>query len=205
MSTTGSEEPVTGITLEGFIQQTASRLWHGYRENRSREVAELATLRRTFPHDGRPHPDAFKFLGDQFAPRRQEDEFSRDELAGAAALALYAVHQQSNHTASAHWRGADHRLGRAAFALKRSVGPSGEAGVGRRMDSLIVATDIRAVLEHLRALVQLMRAHRVQLDYAQLALDLRAAQSPIALRTTQIRWSRDYQRTAPTETSGDQE
>jgi hypothetical protein len=52
--------------------------------------------------------------------------------------------------------------------------------------------------------VQLLRAHRVQLDYAQLALDLRAAQTPAGLRATQIRWSRDYQRSTPTETAGDE-
>lgn len=203
MTATDSES-VPETTLDGFIQQTASRLWHGYRENRSREVADLAILRRTFPHNGVPDPVSLRFLDDRFAPR-DPDTFSREELAGGAALALYAMHQQSNHEASAHWRGADHRLGRAAFALKSRVGPGGEAGVGRRMDSLIVATDARAVLEHLRGLVQLMRANKVQLDYAQLALDLRAAQSPATLRTTQIRWSRDYQRAVPTDTSGAEE
>ena len=187
--------------LGAFVHQTVNALWRGFQENRASAVAALAKLRHSYPHGGIVRAESFEFLGDRFIHGQVDrDGVTSDERAAAAALALFAFHQQSNMTVPMHRRGVDHRLGRAAATLTT---PAGEAGVRRRVNSLVTAPDVVAVLEHLRGLVQMMRAHQVPLDYAQLARDLRAVHDPTGLRTTRIRWSRDYHhvRTESTEST----
>lgn len=189
MSEAGAATPED--PLGEFVHRTVSGLWHGYHQNRAADVAALAKLRRSYPHDWKVQAESFAFLGDRFdhGPR-DEDGASFDERAAAAALALYALHQQSNTTTRMHRRGAEARLGRAAAKL-RALGRG--AGVERRMNAIVTSPSPEATLEHLRGLVQLLRSDAVPLDYAALARNLRAIHTPVGLRSTCIRWSRDFE------------
>lgn len=181
--------------LADFVDAQATRLWKGYHADRSDAVAELARLRRTVPTGSQVHPSSWELFarGDGFPQELlgHGDEPSPSELAAAATLALFALHQQSQRERRMHVRAADNRLGRAAWQLR---GKMDSGGVDRRIQAITRANDIGPALDQLRGLVGLMRSNGVPLDYAQLALDLRAIQSPAGRRGARVRWSRDYYR-----------
>lgn len=198
-----TETTAVADPLEKFVHQQAARLWQGYSADRADAVAILARLRRTFPHRGEVAPESFELFERGFPTDSgwDHDEASPTELAAAASLALYAFHQQSRRSGSAHRRGDQHGVGRAAATLRVRADPQ---GVERRMQAMIRSTSVVPLLEHLRGFVTLLRAHDIPLDYARLARDLRAAQSPSGLRGVRVRWSRDFYRprTPETEASG---
>lgn len=181
--------------LENFVHTQCASLWHGYQADRARAVADLAELRRTVPARGTLSPVSWEFFarapGLPEQPFDTGDDPTRTELAAAATLAFYASHQQSRRTTSMHRRGRDNTLGAAAFRAHRA---SGTEGVERRMQALLRSQSIDAILEHVRALIKLLRDYEIPLDYARLATDLRAAQHPNGLRGVRVRWSRDFYR-----------
>lgn len=179
--------------LGDFVHQQCASLWRGYQADRAKAVADLAELRRTVPVRGTVHPISWEFFarGLPEQPFWAGDDPTTTELAAAAALAFYASHQQSRRTISMHRRGRDHTLGSAAFRAHRA---SGTEGVERRMQALLRSQSIDAILEHVRALIKLLRDYEIPLDYARLATDLRAAQAPNGLRGVRVHWSRDFYR-----------
>jgi len=191
-----------GRVVEDFVQRQAARLWNGYKEDRGREVAELAQLRHALPRGGVLPPPAWPIFERPGFDERlagRGDCASSAELAVAGALALFAIHQQSRRGEPMHRRSREHGLGRAAFRLKARVD---SAGVERRMQALIRAQSLDQVLEHLRALVTQLRAHEIALDYAQLARDLDAVQRAGTWKGVRTRWSRDFYRPAGDQDTG---
>jgi len=191
-----------GEAIEDFVQRQAARLWNGYQADRGREVAELAQLRRALPRRGVLPSEAWPIFERPGFDERlagRGDDASSAELSVAAALALYANHQQSRRSAPMHRRGYNHGVGRAAFALKARVD---SAGVERRVQTLIRAQSLDQVLEHLSGLIGQLRAHEIALDYARLARDLDAIQHPAARKGVRTRWSRDFYRPAGDQDTG---
>ena len=184
--------------LENFVHSQCARLWNGYHADRATAVADLAQLRHTVPARGGLSQVSWEFFartpGLPEQPFNAGDDPTPTELAAAAALAFYALHQQSRRVISMHRRGRDHSLGAAAHRLQGAVGSAGSAGIERRMQALLRAQSIEAILEQLRALISLLRSYEVPLDYTRLATDLRMAQSPNGLRAVRVRWSRDFYR-----------
>lgn len=201
--TTSAADDAPEDPLEDFVHTQCASLWSGYQANRAKAVADLAELRRTVPVRGTLSPVSWEFFarkpGLPEQPFMAGDEPTRNELAAAAALAFYALHQQSRRTTSMHRRGRDHTFGAAAFRAHRA---SGTDGIERRMQTLLRAQSIDALLEQLRTLIGRLRDHDIQLDYARLALDLRAAQTPNGLRGVRVRWSRDFYRPGSRPTDG---
>lgn len=179
--------------LERFVQAQAARLWKGYEADLGSSASELARLRRALARGGITPPEAWEILARDFPEelRGHGDAPSTHELAATSALSIFALHQQSNRNASMHRRDDEHRFGRAAHTLMLR-GDSG--GVARRMQALIRAGSLDAVLEHLRAMVTLLRSDEIPLDYAQLAVDLQEVQRPDRIHRVRERWSRDFHR-----------
>ena len=192
-TTTADDSP--DDPLENFVHSQCARLWNGYQADRAKEVADLAQLRYTVPTRGVLSQVSWEFfaLKPGLPEQRYDagDDPTPTELAAAAALAFYALHQHSRRTISMHRRGRDHTLGAAAFRARRA---SDTQGVDRRMQALLRSQSIDAILDQVRTLISLLRDDEIPLDYARLATDLRMAQSPNGLRAVRMRWSRDFYR-----------
>jgi CRISPR system Cascade subunit CasB len=120
-----------------------------------------------------------------------------------AALALFAVHQQSQ-SASMHRAGTQlgaaarllHTGGTAAGGKRSQSEPSGgrysEEAVNRRMHQTATATDPTELVTHLRGLVTLLRTIKQPLDYTQLRRDIERWHYPDARAGIRARWARHY-------------
>lgn len=194
-------EPVKGPPWEVLAEHVGRRtagfqhaLFDPNHPRRSAAVAQLAQLRRS---DAADLADAatwnvvFEGLPEELMG--SGDEPSRSERALQAALVLLAVHVQSS-TEPRHVP--RRRLGLAVGQLARDLDGEkyAEGSVARRFHAMSRATSWPGRLNHLRGLVQLMRAHSVPLDYADLARDLYFIQDPAGLRRTRLRWGRDFHR-----------
>lgn len=203
MTETTAVDDAPDDPLENFVDTQCASLWYGYQADRAKAVADLAQLRHTVPTNGILHQVSWEFFarkpGLPEQPFQAGDEPTRTELAAAAALAFFALHQQSRRTASMHRRGSKYTLGAAAYRARHAASSD---GIERRMQALLRSQGIGPILEQLRALISILRDYEIQLDYARLARDLRAAQTPNGLRGVRVRWSRDFYRpgTGPDDT-----
>lgn len=118
------------------------------------------------------------------------DEATTEERAAFIALTFWALHQQSQelpmHTARMqHEYNFGHSVGRLAVAAESK-------SIKSRFDALLLNNHARSTHQHLRSLIQLLRAHEIQVDYAQLAEDLRDLELPRPRRNVILRWGRGY-------------
>ena len=129
------------------------------------------------------------------------DEPSAAEAAAFAAMAMFAVHQQSQ-SILVHQRGRP--LGRALGQLAK-VSTHSEAGMTRRFGALITSESQEEMLHHLRSLVGLLRTAKrsdgsslqARVDYGTLARDLTLLMDPRYAPGVRLRWGRDYARVRP--------
>jgi len=187
-----STEP-TGrrASVAGHVGRTVSRIQAQYvgPTQTAWARAVLAHLRRSL---GRPLgsvPEVLELIVDPSGPPTDGPP-TRVELATAAALGLYSVHQQSVPTGM-HVPGTSFgtALGRIAHH------PSAEVpGVVRRFRALGTADDLGEVVRHARGLVELLRSHRQPFDYGQLAADLVDYQDPARRDDVRLRWGRAFYR-----------
>lgn len=178
--------------LELFVGRTATSLQAGYLADRADAVAKLARLRRAVPAGRQLSPDAWDiFDGMPEQLLGSGDEPSEAEFGAVAALALFAIHQQSRRDAGMHRQGRRHTLGRAVAQLAHTVDSQ---GAERRFRALTRSADIIAALQHLRGLITQLRAERIPLDYGSLARDLYHLQYPDSVHTVRMRWTRDFHR-----------
>ena len=128
-----------------------------------------------------------------------------------ASLKLYAIHQQSKDQPMAVFpEPGEEPLGRFGRACRLITfdpdrgDESGAPGVRRRLASIeATAGDFRGVETCVRALVRLMRAKSVQLDYGALARDLFLLQFESAREGVFLNWARDYYAPVKSATSED--
>lgn len=118
------------------------------------------------------------------------DQPTPEERAAFAALTFWALHQQSQEKPMHAERlereyNFGHSVGRLASAAESK-------SVKGRFDALLLNSHSRSTHQHLRSLVQLLRAHEIQVDYAQLAADLRDLEVPKRRRSVLLRWGRGY-------------
>ena len=116
---------------------------------------------------------------------------SRDEWAIYLALTLYAMHQQGHDLSEDNMNRKGESLGRA---IRRLVGPGEdetESSVLKRFNRLATAVDMREISQHLRGIVQLLRAKGAALDYPKLAEDLYLLQFPAIASRVRLRWVND--------------
>lgn len=189
------------------VARVVGRLQSEYLPTRSRArgtswgAAAMARLRRGDAADPSAVPDVWEItipgapdeiLGD--------GDTSRAEQAFHAALVLYSRHQQGRG-APMHEQGQS--LGAATRRLARRRGEGGEldSGVIRRFHTVATASSHGARVRALNALVSLLRAESIPLDYPRLAGDLYALQSADPHRVL-MRWGRDLHRHAGTTGDG---
>lgn len=120
---------------------------------------------------------------------------ARAEYAIHAALALYAVHQQSQRQGM-HRAGIG--LGTAVRQVARSRGVGGEwdNGTVSRFESLCRAQSHEVRVRQLRGLVTLMRGEGVAMDYGRLAQDLYRLLAHANDSGVLLHWGRDLHRQA---------
>lgn len=206
--------PNPGGTFHSLRSVTTSRvsqLQREYLANESRAVATLANLRRCDPAvvGAQPAvwsltlanlPDTLTHLGG-----RRSDDPTPAERALHATLVLFAQHLQSQgepvHVADVTFGRAVGRLARA-----RAIEEDLDMSTVTRLQQAALATTANGRLEHLQALIKLMRAEKpaIGLDYGLLAVDLWRLfdhyQDPTRVL---VRWARDLH-TRPKKTETDQ-
>lgn len=208
------------LTLKHVAASRIATLQEGYLANQPAAVRSLAELRRTDPAKPGSNPqvwaatlghlpDVLTHLGG-----RTTDEPTPSERALHAALVLFALHAQSQR-AAVHAQPADGdrsiSFGAAVGRLARARAQDEEmdASTVRRLQRAALATTIPGRLEHLQALVRLMRGENppIAFDYGQFAVDLRELFDPYRdTNRVLVRWARDlHARPKPSATNTDPE
>ncbi|MDP4511812.1 type I-E CRISPR-associated protein Cse2/CasB [Nonomuraea turcica] len=122
----------------------------------------------------------------------QQSKVSDELTAEHAALALYGLHQQSRPDPMHH---PGIRLGHALRRLhKQSEDDKGftREAVDRRVNAAASATQVTALLTHLRGLISQLRAVGAPLDYDLLLKDIRDWQRPDTRQLARRRLGLDY-------------
>lgn len=166
--------------------------------------AKLAKLRRGIDKKPGDIPETWGIL---FAdmPKgmmSQNGEPTRAEWAAYTALTLYALHQQSKDIKekNMHTTEEEGRLGRAMGCLvEQQAEGKNEDGqekvrdrIARRFNAFVTARDMVEASYYLRALVQLLRANDIPLNYIQLADDLYQFQSSYEVAKVRLKWGQDF-------------
>lgn len=146
----------------------------------------LAGLRRGVGRSLEESPDSWPYVLEVAGTQRWR------EPAAHLALALFALHHQSQASGSMNRDGWS--LGRAGRTLKTRRGASGasEQGVEHRFQAALASETIDALGVHLRGLVTLLRGAEVPLDYPRLYRDLCAWLWPERRERVCLGWARDY-------------
>lgn len=156
--------------------------------------AELANLRRGV---GRV-PGEMPELWGSFLQDLPEELESRDGIPTCAewaiylALTLYAMHQQGRVLPAENMNRPQVRLGQAVRRLVKGDERPEESSILRRFNALATANSMTERAQHLRGIIQLLRAEKIPLDYLQLAEDLYWLQLPAAAARVRLRWGQDY-------------
>jgi CRISPR system Cascade subunit CasB len=185
-----------GATVDERVRQLQAR----YLQDHSDAVATLARLRRgagktieeTPELVGLTTNDAFYEHFPLSHPRIGDAESAVHE-----ALTLYALHQQSKREKGMHRRG--HELGAAV----RRLMPAGDIDepLRKRFVQAQTANDPRTRTDRLRAIVTLLRAEDLQLDYGLLADQLYDARTRAGAERVRRSWGRAFQAYRPSQAS----
>lgn len=176
--------------LAGFVTGRVQTLYDRAAAGDSSARGSLAKLRRSVGQDLGSQPDVWadvlngmpaEILGTGDAP-------SPWEQAAHDALALFAVHQQSQP------RFINEKGVGLGTATRRLANPSDaeqfESPVLRRFTSIVAAQNRATAIHHLRGLIQQLKGEGIGLDYGMLARDL-AFLGTKGDRNVRLRWSRE--------------
>lgn len=165
----------------------------------SEAVALLARLRRCDPADVGAEPLVWAVtlghLPDELTSYRsgRPETPTPAERALHAVLVLYALHQQSRDE-GVHRSGVSLGFAVGQLSRARAVDEDLDAATVSRLHHAALATSFEGHVQHLRGLIQLMRAEKqtVGLDYGLLAVDLWQLVDPYQdAREVLARWGRD--------------
>lgn len=202
MTDTTETVPAPGGQARGtreFVAAQVSRIQAQYvgTDQTSWSRAALARLRRSVGRPPGADLDVLDLLINPDAPDPRGEAPTRDELAIAAALGLYAVHQQSLRT-PAHIAGV--RFGSVVGRIRFREGAE-VPGVLRRFQAFGTADQWSELIHHARGLVQLLRDRGVGFDYGDFAEDLVRYLDPARRDAARLRWGRDFYRVLDTTTA----
>lgn len=155
--------------------------------------AALANLRRGAGKIPGELPDLWGVFLERMPEKwmREDGIPSREEWAVYISLTMFSIHQQGT---SRPMYAEGEMFGTAVRKLVDPTVEGDEERILRRWNPLVTATDMEEVSHHLRALVQLLRAKEIPLDYGQLAEDLVFFQIPDSRTRVQLRWGQDFYR-----------
>lgn len=180
----------------GHVAGTISRLQQRHLDRSPTAAALLAQLRTAVTAAPGSQYSVLELTAvpDQWLASQPDRDPTDTELAKHAALALYALHQQSVYDKPMHVDGPG--FGTAISLLSRET-TSSEA-VRRRFTALGTATTYSATLHHLRSLVHQLRGYKIGFDYGLLADDLVTLLGPAGHERVRAIWGRDFYRHLPT-------
>lgn len=161
--------------------------------NEPRQRAYLAKLRRGIGHAPGALPELWSILLDNLpeAMRSERDEPTREEWAVYTSLTLFALHQQGHSVTQEPMHREAVSLGHAAWQLTEGRDEERER-VARRFNLVALAGSMEEMTHYLRALVQLLRAKGIALDYAMLARDLYRYQFEDLAPAVRLKWGQDF-------------
>ncbi|MBM0258163.1 type I-E CRISPR-associated protein Cse2/CasB [Micromonospora sp. 4G55] len=174
-------------TSEGTVQRQPSRhFWERDYSKKLPEGRDLAALRGGLSREA----GAVPAMWPHYTRLRSDGWVSPDLRAEHAALALFAVHQQSQ---SRLMHQPTVGLG-LAMAKLRVSGKFTVDAVDKRFGAAATATSFTEVVAHLRGLVSQLRAlsPAQPLDYTLLFRDLRDWQDPDRVHAVRRRWGAQY-------------
>lgn len=177
--------------VEREAQRRLSRLMNMTNEAQQRAV--LAKLRRGVGHPPGELPELWSILLDDLpeAMRSERDEPTREEWAVYTSLTLFALHQQGRGVTQEPMHREAVSLGHAAWQLTEGKDEERER-VARRFNLVALAGSMEEMTHYLRALVQLLRAKGIALDYAMLARDLYRYQFEDLAPAVRLKWGQDF-------------
>lgn len=183
------------------VDERVRQLQTGYLKDLSEAVATLAKLRRGAGRTIEEAPELVGLTtGHDFYEHFPLDHPRIDDAEAAVheALTLYALHQQSKREKGMHRRG--HGLGAAV----RSLMPSGDIDepLRTRFVQAQTANSPAIRVNRLRAIVTLLRADDLPLDYGLLADQLYDARTRAGAERVRRSWGRGFQAYRPN-TSGE--
>lgn len=117
---------------------------------------------------------------------------TQGEWAIYLALTLYALHQQGHTLPGDDMSRQGVGLGQAVRRLVPQGEDPADSSIQRRFNALATAAQTREIAQHLRGMIQLLRAAEVPLGYAQLAKDLFYLQFPDSASQVRLRWGQDF-------------
>lgn len=203
-----TEEVKTSVTrsLSKYVMGKIIPLQNGYFGNgpaASTARGDLAQLRRLSASDG----NAWMAVGDLLFEGWPEDELGpltrenrlteRTSNSVRAVLSLYAIHQQSKESPMAmtgkkgddDWSAGS--FGRACRRIEPDLDMA--KGVQRRLARVEATQDFDGAIVNIRALIQLLKANSIPLDYGRLAQDLYLIQLGEEARQKVFRrWAGEY-------------
>lgn len=172
--------------VEGTIQRLCAR------EGDPATRAALAKMRRGIGKAPGSMPEIWEYtLSDLPESLLSRDgKPSQGEWAVHIALTLFAMHQQGLNTVNECMHRPTFGLGKSVAALVHSEDDLSR--IKRRFDRAATADTMEEFSNHLRNLIQLMRAEKQPLDYAALAKDLFFYQSSALQDRVRLRWGEDF-------------
>jgi CRISPR system Cascade subunit CasB len=180
------------VTAKDVKSITAGRLYRMLNgSNEPRQKAALANLRRGIGKAPGELPELWgEFLADMPEEMFGKGEPSAAEWAVYTALTVFALHQQGHDPKTEPMHREGRGIGRAARLLVES--DNDEERIRNRFNIIATSADMRELTNHLRALVSLLKAKGIPMDYAALAADLYMYQFPAARSNVRLRWGQDF-------------
>lgn len=192
------EEKVKTYDHELCANFVAQKLhWLANSNDEASVRAILAKLRRGLGKAPGDLPELWDFTLENLpeALLSKDEKPTRGEWAVHVALSLYAYHQQGKdikgntmHSLSKEQR---HSIGAASRRLIFHAEKDATA-IKRRFNVLATSDSLQELAHHLRALVGLLKANDIPLDYVQLAAELYLFQNPNRRSGLRLRWGQDF-------------
>ena len=172
-----------------YVKQKVELLQHSLEKNQGR--AELALLRRGIGKQPGELPSLWGMLLENMPEELQGKgkSPSRGEWAVYTSLTLYALHQQGQGQ-SMNQPGKS--LGKAIHNLVPAGDQGAEERTLRRFNQMATSSDMVGLAQHLRSIIELLRANGIPLDYVNLAGDLYNYQLVDYQNTVRLKWGREY-------------
>lgn len=161
--------------------------------------ARMATLRSGVGRSPGDVPLAWGEVAEEVLPDfppqwSYGDQATAEERAAFTALTFWALHQQSQEKPM--HAGRMEREYNFGHSVGRLASEEESKSIKSRFDALLLNSHGRSTHQHLRSLIQLLRAHEIPVDYARLAEDLRDLELPQRRRNILLRWGRGYAQAA---------
>ncbi len=162
------------------------------------QKAALANLRRGVGRAPGELPELWGIFLQELPPDMESRDGAptRAEWAIYLALTLYALHQQGHSLPQDNMHRQGIGFGQAVRGLVKEGESPEESSILRRFNALATADTMPERAQHLRGIIQMLRANGLPLDYVALSGDLYALQIPALAPGVCLRWGQDYYRTA---------